>query len=112
MVIEILDINAWQYMFMDLSNLSLLWLFVYTEWASRTCAQELVRVLNDLFANFDKLAAVNIKSVFKKICLINDCNLLNVLTRKTTVFVSSFWAIVIIVYQVSLKLDKITPCAV
>lgn len=38
--------------------------------------------------------------------------MLNVLTRKITVFVSSFWAIVIIVYQVSLKLDKIMPCAV
>jgi len=44
----------------------LICLFVYTEWASRTCAQELVRVLNDLFANFDKLAAVNKKSVLIK----------------------------------------------
>lgn len=37
--------------------------FIRTEWASRTCAQELVRVLNDLFANFDKLAAVNCAKV-------------------------------------------------
>ncbi|KAL4084910.1 hypothetical protein QTP88_027778 [Uroleucon formosanum] len=42
----------------------------FTEWASRTCAQELVRVLNDLFANFDKLAAEN---HCLRIKLLGDC---------------------------------------
>ncbi|KAL1449559.1 hypothetical protein WDU94_002052 [Cyamophila willieti] len=31
----------------------------FTEWASQCSAQELVRVLNDLFAKFDRLAAEN-----------------------------------------------------
>ncbi|XP_026684774.1 uncharacterized protein LOC103516636 [Diaphorina citri] len=32
----------------------------FTEWASQCSAQELVRVLNDLFAKFDRLAAVDL----------------------------------------------------
>lgn len=47
----------------NLRNNNERFVFIRTEWASRTCAQELVRVLNDLFANFDKLAAVNFISI-------------------------------------------------
>jgi len=102
---------------MDLFNIllyRLIWLFVYAEWASRTCAQELVRVLNDLFANFDKLAAVNKKFMLKNntyyvywLRLIKFIN-----NRKITVFASSFWATVIIVCRVFLKLDRTTRCVV
>lgn len=44
-------------------NKSMLWLtFTHiAAWASQCSAQELVRVLNDLFAKFDKLAAVSVK---------------------------------------------------
>ncbi|XP_065212348.1 adenylyl cyclase 78C-like isoform X3 [Planococcus citri] len=42
----------------------------FTEWASQCSAQELVRVLNDLFAKFDKLAAEN---HCLRIKLLGDC---------------------------------------
>ncbi|KAI5714253.1 hypothetical protein M8J76_013608 [Diaphorina citri] len=42
----------------------------FTEWASQCSAQELVRVLNDLFAKFDRLAAEN---HCLRIKLLGDC---------------------------------------
>lgn len=40
----------------------------FTELASSTSAQELVKILNDLFARFDKIAEVTINSYKHKIC--------------------------------------------
>lgn len=58
--IKVYLFDKWMLLLNGLSIINFLILQGFTELASNTSAQQLVKILNDLFARFDKIAEVNL----------------------------------------------------